>query len=345
MNVLIVKLSALGDVIQAIPTFEALRRQYPRAHIGWLVEEEAADILRYYPGLDELLVCPRRRWLGGLRAARPGAATDFLRFCRLLRRRRYDAVVDLQGLLKSGLWVALARGTRKIGFNGAREASWKFLNERLPSYDPNRHALERYLDVARYLGAEAGRTSIRDLWNRAEGAQIKRRLARITRETRRLVVCHPMSRWPTKLWPEDRFAHLARKIAEDLKASVVFTGGAADRGKVSRIIYQAGCQEIFNWAGTTNLRELAYLYKHAALVIAVDSGPMHLAALLGTQVVALFGPTAPWRTGPYGEGHTVLWAGLDCSPCFQKSCNTMQCMAAITVKDVMEAVAGQLEKE
>ena len=156
MNILFVKLSALGDVVQSIPAFEALRNHYSSAYISWLVEEEAADLLQYYPGLDEILVCRRRSWLKELRNPLlwPKVSLDILRFCGSLRQRYYDVIIDLQGLLKSAIWVGLARGKRKIGFDRTREGSWRFLNERLPLYDPDRHALERYLDVIRYLGAD-----------------------------------------------------------------------------------------------------------------------------------------------------------------------------------------------
>jgi 3-deoxy-D-manno-octulosonic-acid transferase/heptosyltransferase-1 len=130
-----------------------------------------------------------------------------------------------------------------------------------------------------------------------------------------------------------------------LQARVVFTGGPEDSQAIARIISKAGSRGLFNWAGTTNLRELAFLYKHAAVVVSTDSGPMHLAAAVGTPVVALFGPTAPWRTGPYGDVHRVLRVDRDCSPCFQKTCDTVDCMAEIKVEDVFQIVSEQLYKE
>jgi len=347
MNILIVKLSALGDVVQAIPTFEALRQQYPTDHISWLAEEENADLLLHYPRLDEVLVCQRRLWERQLRspASWPTAIRNLFRFCSCLRQRRYDIIIDLQGLLKSAIWVALAKGTRKIGFDGTREGSWIVLNERLSAYDADRHALERYLDIARYLGARVNSVRIQDPWTTDEEHRFENRLNQVLRDgTVPLVACHPMGRWLTKLWPEGHFACLARELVKKLGVTIIFTGGSGDRDTVSRLIHLAGTNRLLNWAGTTNLRELAYLYKQAAVVVSTDSGPMHLAAALGTPVVALFGPTAPWRTGPYGDGHRVLRAGLDCSPCFQRTCDTMECMEKITVDKVFQAVTDQLQK-
>ena len=348
MNLLIVKLSALGDVVQAIPTFEALRDHYPTAHIAWLVEEGAADLLQHYPGLDEVLLCRRRSWLQEFKRPLrwPAVLQDMVRFCRGLRQRYYDMIIDLQGLLKSAIWVGLARGSRKIGFDQTREASWRFVNERLPAYDPNRHALERYLDVARYLGAEVDNIRVNEPWTAKEANQFQGRLDEITRTSSGpLVACHPISRWETKLWPELSFAKLATEMVSRLEATVVFTGSKEDREAISRIIDAASVDGIHNWAGITGLRELAYLCKQAAVVVSTDSGPMHLAAALGTPVVALFGPTAPWRTGPFGLKHKVLRADRDCSPCFQKTCDTADCLAVIRVADVFQAVCDQLDKE
>jgi lipopolysaccharide heptosyltransferase I len=348
MNILFVKLSALGDVVQSIPAFEALRNHYFSAHITWLVEEEAAELLQYYPGLDEVMVCRRRSWLKALRnpLVWPKVALDILRFCGRLRQRYYDVIIDLQGLLKSAIWVGLARGRRKIGFDRTREASWRFLNERLPPYDPDRHALERYLDVIRYLGADVDSFRVHDLWTPTEERLLEERLREIRPNSGPpLVACHPISRWPTKLWPEANFTRLAAEMVTRLQATVVFTGSRRDRETIARIIEGAGVSGLYNWAGTTNLRELAYVCKSATVVVSTDSGPMHLAAVLGTPVVALFGPTAPWRTGPYGEASRVLRVDRDCSPCFEKSCDTVECMTALKVEDVFQAVVEQVNKE
>jgi lipopolysaccharide heptosyltransferase I len=348
MNILIVKLSALGDVVQTIPAFEALRSHYPAAHISWLVEEEAAELLENYPGLDVVLVCGRKSWLQSSRRPSlwPAVSLNIIKFCRLLRRHHYDLIVDFQGLLKSGIWVGLSRGSRKIGFDQTREGSWRFLNERLPPYDPERHAVERYLDVARYLGAEIVGSRIRDPWTPAEEERFNRRLREITgNRAAPLVACHPISRWKTKLWPEANFADLAASIVTRLKATVVFTGNSSDRSAIARIVRDAGTGRLYNWAGTTGLRELAYLYKRSSLVVSTDSGPMHLAAAMGTPVVALFGPTAPWRTGPYGKNHRIMRTDIDCSPCFQRTCDRMDCMSGIEVDDVFRAVVEQLGKE
>ena len=145
---------------------------------------------------------------------------------------------------------------------------------------------------------------------------------------------NPMAFWETKLWEEEKFAELCDRIRQELGLRVILTGGAA--GPLDRIRARMKTEAV-NLGGRTTLRELACLYRQAALVITTDSGPMHLAAAVGTPVVALFGPTDPLRTGPYGPGHRVIRRGLACMPCFQKRCETKQCMREIDVEEVLTA--------
>ena len=150
------------------------------------------------------------------------------------------------------------------------------------------------------------------------------------------VSVNPVAFWDTKLWEDDKFARLCDRITEELKMKVVFTGGR-NRKTVERI------RSLMNFpsadlTGRTTLRDLAYLYKLSDLIITTDSGPMHVSAAVGTPTVALFGPTDPVRTGPYGEGHTVIRRNLPCSPCFLKKCETKKCMKEISVEDVFQAV-------
>ena len=153
------------------------------------------------------------------------------------------------------------------------------------------------------------------------------------------VAVSPVALWDTKLWADEKFAALCDRIAEELKVSVVFTG--SERGKLENIQSLMKTPSV-NLGGKTTLRDLAYLYQRSALLITTDSGPMHLAAAMGTPVIALFGPTDPSRTGPYGKGHVVIRRELSCSPCFLKKCDSMKCMSDITVDEVFHAVKEKL---
>lgn len=335
-RILLIKLSALGDVIHTLPFLEALRAAYPQGHITWLVEEAAAPLLQDHPALDEVWVSRRQSWLhaGKNGLSRSQAVREFLALVRQLRKPAFDLVIDLQGLLKSAMWVALSRSPRKIGYNKTREFSYLALNERLPPFNPEAHAVRRYLDIAHYLGAPPAaphfRLSFTDeigdwqtpLWTELSGP---------------LIVIHPGTRWPTKAWPEKKFAQLADRLIIEFQARVVFTGSRSDRQLIARIKDNMRHQAL-DLSGRTNLKELARLLQKANLAITTDTGPMHLAAALQKPVVALFGPTAPWRTGPFGQGHQVIRLGLHCSPCYKRQCRQPECMTGIEVEPVLTAI-------
>ncbi len=310
-TILLIKLSSLGDVIHALPTLEALRDLYPGGRFTWLVEEPYAPLLIGHPALNQVLLVPRLRLRQKWRLTE---ITAFLALVRDLQARPFDLVIDLQGLLKSALWVALANSPRKLGFDGSREMSYLVLTERLPKYDPNLHAAARYLQVAAYLGAQ-------DISPRFRlPPQLSGDISSVLAPAagRPVVILHPGARWPSKLWPPAHWAALACWL-KDKGALVVITGSPADRGLTAAIMAQVR-GEVLNLTGQTTLGTLTALLKVATLAVTTDTGPLHLAAALGTRVVALFGPTAPWRTGPYGAGHKVLRLALSCSPCFQRRC-------------------------
>jgi heptosyltransferase I len=317
-RILLVKLSSFGDVLHALPTLEALRALYPLAHITWLVEAAYAPLLSGHPALDEVWVAPRLRPAEFFSGSNPATLRRLL---RQLSARPFDLVVDLQGLLKSAVWVALAKSPRKVGYNRTRELSYLPLTERVPPFDPEAHAVQRYLNLARYLGApptlpvfRLGLDAEVDISALIPGAAHKP-----------LVVLHPGARWTSKLWPPASWARLAEWLSRDRGFCVALTGSAADRELVADIVRQSAAP-LLNLAGSTSLAELAAVLRRARLAVTTDTGAMHLAAALGTKVVALFGPTAPWRTGPFGSGHLVVRLGLPCSPCFKRQCPAPRCL-------------------
>jgi lipopolysaccharide heptosyltransferase I len=330
VRILLVKLSSLGDVVHALPTLEALRAAYPQAQITWLVQNGFSPLLHGHPALNEVWTAPRLRpTYQSLRREAPALAA----LISLLRSRPFDVAIDLQGLLKSALWVAVARSPRKVGFNGTREGSYLVLNERLPAYDPDLHAVRRYLQVAAYLGAAPPapprfRLPLRpsELANRLFSQAAARPVA----------VLHPGARWATKLWPAWAWADLGDWLSRQQDLQVVITGSPADQELTATIAARMQAPAI-NLAGRTSLNDLLQVLKGAALAVTTDTGPMHLAAALGLPLVALFGPTAPWRTGPFGQGHQVVRLDLSCSPCFQRRCPEPRCLWELPVAAVQAA--------
>jgi heptosyltransferase-1 len=321
-RILIVKLSSFGDVLHALPTLEALRDLYPQGRLTWLVEAGYAPLLEKHPALNEVWRAPRLRPGEIFSGANPTLIAGLVRH---LRVHRFDVVIDLQGLLKSAVWVALARSVRKVGYDRTREGSCRVLSERVDPFDPEAHAVRRYLNLAHYLGAPINPPRFR--LGLGAAANVSHLLP--GDETRGLAVLHPGARWPSKLWPAVSWARLGDWLSREHGLRVAITGSAADRGLATEILEQMQ-EPAVNLTGHTSLAELAAVLRRARLAVTTDTGAMHLAAALGTPVAALFGPTAPWRTGPFGKGHQVVRLALDCSPCFKRRCRAPRCLTDLT---------------
>lgn len=352
MKILIVKLSAIGDVIHTLPALTSLRRHYPDAQIDWLVEEAAADLVQGHAALRRALVWRRREFIKLLKAGRLSSAGRlFFSLLLQLRDTRYDLIIDFQALLKSSLWIFLAKGRRKAGFGQGMEHSEKshfILDERIPAVSMEIHALDRGLILLQALGIPTVQV-LYDLPIEKEEQRAAEELLAASglRPDQPFVAINPVAKWPTKLWAAERFRELAERLLKK-GFQVVFTGSKEDRPFIDEMV-GALSPSVTRLDGRTTLKVLAAVYRLASVVVSTDTGPMHLAAAVGTPVVALFGPTAPWRTGPYGKGHVVLRAGVGCSPCFSRSCKTtdlepMACMNRITVEQVVDAVT-RLEAE
>lgn len=335
MKVLIIKLSSIGDVVHTLPALDSLRKGFEKkgvkARIDWLVEEAASTLLKDHPMIDNLIVV-KRGWLRNYSENKSTSA--------LLAKEGYDMVIDFQGLLKSGVWVHLSQGKKRLGFSNARELSHFFLNDKLPAYDIEKHAVERYLELAAHAGGESGAVRFpMDAAKAKKSVEAKLKEAGIKDG---FFVLVPRARWATKMWSDEKFADLARRVMKKTSLPAVLAGGPEDRVGLEAMREKIG-EKAVNMAGLTDLKELWAMASLSRFVVTVDSGPMHIAAASGAPVVALFGPTAPWRTGPYGKGHAVVRKGLECSPCFRKKCPEPRCMDGITVDDVMAAVEAVLK--
>ncbi len=344
-NILIVKLSSIGDVVHSLPFLSTIKEQFPHAQVDWLVEEAAFPILKGHSAIDRIIVSNRKSWqkkvfkgLGCISVFKEGA-----QLVKEIRARHYDLVVDLQGLFRSGFLVGLSRGDRKIGMVGAREGGGFFLNEKPVPVDYEQHAVDRYLEVAEYLGCNiterVGNIPVLD----TDKTIIDGRINHNGTEKQPLIAINPMARWKTKLWQKESFSDLADRLCSELSCRIVFTGSGQDRAIIDDISDRMEHRPI-NLAGQTSLKELAYLYSVCNALVTTDTGPMHIAAAMGCRVIALFGPTDPLRTGPYGNKHEVIRSDIDCSPCFKKDCERMTCMKHISVKNCFETIRDVLSQ-
>ncbi len=319
MRILIIKPSSLGDVVHALPTVNLIRKKFPDATITWLINDNLASLLKKgCPVIDGLIAFPRREF------GKLWRLPQVLQFMRRLRSEKFDIVIDLQGLLRSGLMTRATRAPRRIGLSDAREGSRSFYNEIVQV--PRTHAVDRYLLAARHLGSEVTPVEYPLASIPSDVAYVDG----LVPKSRCLIAVNPSARWETKLWGDDKFGALLKRLPRD---RVVLTGSAEDAARIEKL--SQGC---VNLAGKTDLAQLAEVYRRCAVVITNDSGPMHLAAAVGTLVVAVFGPTDPALTGPYGKRHVVLRSGIPCSPCMKSYCThipRMECMKLVTVEQVL----------
>ncbi len=342
MNILMVKLSAIGDVIHTLPALNAIKSYFPDAHITWLVEEDAASLVEGHEALDRVLVSKRKRWMRGLRSSSFfSTISEIYRFIKALRDTHYDMILDFQALLKSGVLIAFARGRRKIGFGKGlehMEHSYIFLNERIPAVDMEIHALSRGMMFMEALGIPSDTVEYKLPVSSHDYEKVEDLMTTYgLLGAKTLIAINPVAKWETKLWANKKFSQLADMLIHRYDAKIVFTGGPDDRPTIQDIM-AAMKGHAANLAGHTTLKMLAALYEKMVFVVSTDTGPMHMAAAVGTPVVALFGPTAPWRTGPFGSIHQIVRAELDCAPCFKRECKTIDCMEQISVQQVIDAI-------
>ena len=320
MKLLVVKLSSLGDLFRPLPAVHALKTALG-AEIHWVTQEEYVPLVECFTDVDEVIPFPRRGFLSKLPALR-----------RRLRPHAYDAVLDFQGLLKSAIVCAMAKAKKKIGPSFHREGSGIFYNEIAGRRDRTRHSVDECLDLARHLGAAC------------DEPVFPVSFPKIARdEPRPRVALLPVSRWPTKNWPVECFAEVGRRLRQAGAASLFILGGSADTAACGDLASRLDGAAV-DLSGRTTLTGMGSLLQEMDLLVANDSGPVHLAAALGIPVLCVYGPTDPARTGPYGQGHTVLTADVDCRPCFSRSCRRdgIPCLSGVTPGKVAETALNML---
>jgi lipopolysaccharide heptosyltransferase I len=320
-RILIVKPSAIGDIVHTLPVLNLLRKRFPAAHIAWLVTPACRGILDGHPQLNEIIPFERKRW------------TKSLSLMKRLHRERFDLGLDLQGLFRSGLFAWSTGAPVRVGFANAREMAPLFYTHDVPVPEVEVHAMDRYLALAEAVGCERG--SVEYVFPTDAGD--RDRVAAMLGGAGAYAVLLPGTNWATKRWPAEHFAGVVAPLRERFGLSSVIAGGPGDGDAVAALAPSA-----INLAGRTSLRELMALQERASLVIANDSGPMHIAAALGRPLVTVFGPTNPVRTGPYQRAESVLRVDLPCSPCYSKTCSHQSCLRWLTIEPVMELARQQM---
>jgi heptosyltransferase-1 len=363
-KILLIKLSAVGDVVHTIPVLNKLRRRYPSAQLDWLVTPAIAELLQHHPAITRVIEFEREAW------SKPWRLAPFASYARLaaeLRRAHYDLVIDMHGQFRTAALTLASGASARIGFDrprarvwdasprkfseqarkhawqGAREGSWLAYTHHIPVPTLDLHAVDRYLNVEPILGLDKEPADFSFPIPQSASSRVDSLLSQNGVERVEIAIMAPGTIWETKQWGSDKFA----KVASHFMAkgfAVVLIGSQRER---------AVCEEVaglapgtVDLAGMTTLSELAALIRRSAICVTNDSGPMHLAVALNRPVTSIFGPTDPIWIGPYGRTNAVLQADLECSPCYLrrlKHCtHDHACMRSVSPLAVIERAESAL---
>ncbi|MGB9710949.1 MAG: lipopolysaccharide heptosyltransferase I [Thermodesulfovibrio sp.] len=320
-KLLLVKPSSLGDIVHSLAFLNAVKENFPDIKIHWIVSKEFEELLTEHPLIDKVITVDKNRWKDIKNIAL--TVKEFQSLREKLKNEKYDITVDLQGLFRSGFITWLSASPVRAGFKEAREFSSCFYNKKI-SVSVDTHAVLRYLEVAKAFGCKINSVKF-PLPQEKEPDWLS--------EFNDFVVIIPSTRWQSKNWPLPYFI----EIIKMLPYNFLIIGSKSDEAEAFKIEqYTKG--KARSVAGKTTLKELIAAFKKSLFVITPDTGTMHLAVACGKKVVALFGPTSPQRTGPFGQGHLIVKSELPCSPCFRRHCRDQKCMREITPQVVYNRV-------
>ena len=339
-RILIVRLGALGDILHAIPCLLDLRDRFPKASIDWVTEAPYRQLLEQTAGIDTVWVADTLRWRRSI-----GSWAQAPRLLRRLRRQKYDVAFDFQGLFKSAVLAKVAGARCRIGFATelAREPQAARLYTDPQSPDPaglHRCQLNQQLLVP--LGIEAtDRIALPIDVPATDCDYVDLQLSEVQAQSP--ILMSPGAGWPTKLWPVAHFVKLARKLEIELGRRVVFAYGPGEEPLIEEARRHAGAETSVRTFPTTIL-QLAALCRRSRLLVASDTGPLHLAVAMGTPTVALMGPTWAWRNGSFNPADIALRVERDCPNPYKKRCSVEHFCMDISVDEVFEAVRRRLAK-
>lgn len=322
-RIALLKPSALGDIVHSLPVLSALRQRFPTAHISWIISSSYAPLLQGHPDLDAVLSFDRGAW----RTAWGQAVRHYGSFIQHLRQARFDLVIDLQGLLRTGIMALCSGAPRRVGLATAREGSaWSCTDIIDHPRLRQLHAVERYWQIIKALGGGGLPVQFRVPLQPAALAWARQLLSALPRPWLCLGVG---ARWETKRWLPEHFAALADTAQHHFGGTVIFLGRSEEQPLAQKVARQlAG--PVLDVAGRTDLPQLAALLSLADVMIANDSGPLHLAAALGRPVLAPYTCTSVQRHGPYGQEQRTAEAAVRCQGSYLRRCGRLDCMAALT---------------
>lgn len=321
-RIAIIKPSALGDIAHALPVLSALRQRFPLAHISWVVNKAYASILEGHPDLNEIVSFDR----GALRKSWLTGGIAFTRFLRDLRRRHFDLVIDLQGLFRTGLMTRASGAPVRIGLASAREGAGLAYTHSIDDRTGVTLAVERYWRVIEALGNPPATKQFHVPIQPLAKAWASTTLSTLPRPWLAVGVG---SRWLTKRWPPEHFAALVNRAQQNFGGTAILVGAPEEAELAEHAAHHVTGAKL-QLTGKTTLPQLVALLAVSDVMIANDTGPLHLAVALGRPVVAPYTCTLVERTGPFGQLTQAVETSVACKGSYLKTCSNMVCMAELT---------------
>jgi heptosyltransferase I len=351
-RILIIKLSSIGDVVHALPALMTLRTYYPDAYIAWAVEEKSFDILAGNPELNEVILFERKK-ISRLFKTGHGLKgwKEINKLKQHLRSQQFDISIDLQGLARSAFIAYLANAKTRIGCPGMKEFS--YLISTPPPFSKIRnlkseirnitsaHAVDRSLQTVQSLDSQIKPVIEFPIIIPEADKQLVTEFLQQNRigKTDIIIGINIGASIPLNIWLKEKFAQLIDRLILEEHYRVVLIGGPTDI-EFAQAVGSLAVATPINTVGKMNLKQLAGLTQRCTVVVSGDTAPLHIAAAMGTPVVAIFGPADPNKTGPYTDKKVVIWKKPECSPCLKKTgCDhNILCMELITVDEVITAI-------
>jgi lipopolysaccharide heptosyltransferase I len=341
-KILVLRLSAMGDVIRTLPAVKALKEHYPSSSITWIVEEPSRALLESQPEVDEVILFPRKKWTRGIKSLRGtwGTLGEIWAFVKYLRRRKFDVALDFHGILKSGVLSFLSGVPKRIGYDrrSTREGNFLFSNVKVKLPRARVGRFER--NVALLKGMGLGLKELKySLHIPPEDREYVESFFKASSASlhRPLIAIHPGTSRKAffKRWMPDQYARLSDQLIQELHATVLFTWGEGEFEWVDGIRKQMKEPSLLA-PKTESLTQLGEVYRNCDLYIGGDTGPMHIASLMGVPAVVIYGPTDPVENEPIGS-HIKVRKEVGCNPCHEYSCKKLVCIKAISADEVFNA--------
>ena len=331
-NILIIKPSSLGDIIHGLPVLEALYERYPRHSYYWLANDIYVDILSLNPHIKKVIPFPRN----DLKNFGVSRKIEWLRsFYDEMRSMEIDIAIDLQGLMRSAFISMLSGARIRLSYPVTREFSRFFYTHRVGFNRGECHAIEENLSVLQAFGIN--NPVIKYSLNTDDSRLVDKFNGWPTQ--RPVFALQPGGQWETKRWPHKHFSRLARLLHAQYNASIILIGSPDEYLLGERIIQEAGGLDMLNLMGKTMIYQLPAILSNVDIIIANDSGPLHLAVALGTKAVGIYGPTDSFRTGIYGDKAAQVTLNLPCQPCMKRKCKKgLICLQKLSPEVVMESI-------